>query len=239
MYSRFAELGWQSQGAWHHNCHLWSWRTVDIVRLSSVTSHEVLMARFQRGLDTRAFGQIVSHYTGPALGVAQQILSDRVLAEDAVQEAFLRVVRCRDQYEPSRAFSSWFYTILRNICTDMLRQRTRHIKAVGEIADWSKPATQNPEPSFNAQELLQSLPASEQAVLSLRIIHDMPFRDIATVVGISTEAAKKRAQRGLRALREKMRDSERTIEKTDINALANKSSDFLKTTSPNRPTKRT
>jgi hypothetical protein len=67
----------------------------------------------------------------------------------------------------------------------------------------------------------------------------MPFRDIATVVGISTEAAKKRAQRGLRALREKMRDSERTTKKTGIRAIANKSSDFLKTASPNRPTKRT
>ena len=197
------------------------------------------MARFQRGLDTRAFRQLVSHYTGPALGVAQQILSDHVLAEDAVQEAFLRVVRCRDQYEPSKAFSSWFYTILRNICTDMLRQRTRHIKALSEIADWSKPVTQNPDISLKVQELLQSLPASEQVVLSLRIIHDMPFRDIATVVGISTEAAKKRAQRGLRALREKMCDSKHTSKKTDIGDLANKSSSFVKTKSPNGPTKRT
>jgi DNA-directed RNA polymerase specialized sigma24 family protein len=121
----------------------------------------------------------------------------------------------------------------------MLRQRTRHIRALSEIADWSKPAIQNPDPSFNVQELLQSLPASEQVVLSLRIIHDMPFRDIATVVGISTEAAKKRAQRGLRALREKMRDSEHTSEKTNVRALVNKSSGFSKTTSPNRPTKRT
>lgn len=173
---------------------------------SSVISHEALMARFRRTLDSRAFRRIVSYYTGPALGVARQILSDRVLAEDAVQEAFLRVVRCRDQYNPSKPFSCWFYTILRNICKDMLRQRTRHIKAIGEIADWPKSVAENPSHSFDVQELLQALPASEQVVLNLRILHEMPFRDIAAIVGISTEAAKKRAQRGLRSLRQRMHD---------------------------------
>ena len=168
------------------------------------------MARFRRTLDSRAFRRIVSYYTGPALGVAQQILSDQLLAEDAVQEAFLRVVRCRDQYNPSKPFSCWFYTILRNICKDMLRQRARHIKAMGEIADWPKTTAAKPGHSFNVQELIQTLPASEQVVLNLRILHEMPFRDIATIVGISTEAAKKRAQRGLRTLRQRMHDWQST-----------------------------
>lgn len=206
------------------------------MRKSPVTSHETLMTRFQRSLDTKAFQQIVSHYSGPALGLAQQILSDSVLAEDAVQEAFLRVVRCRDHYKPSKPFSCWFYAILRNICTDMLRRRTRHMKAVAEIADWSRPATRKTGHSFNVQELLQNLPASEQVVLNLRIVHDLPFRDIAAVVGISIEAAKKRAQRGLRTLRERMRNSKPQQRQRDakscLSTLDNEFSGFLKTSVP-------
>jgi RNA polymerase sigma-70 factor (ECF subfamily) len=179
------------------------------------------MTQFQRVLDIGAFQQLVSEYSGPALGVAQRILSDHVLAEDAVQETFLRVVRCRHRYDPSKSFSLWFYTILRNICTDMLRQRMRHMKAVGEIAEESIHAVQKPSHILDVQDVLQSLPASEQVVLTLRIVHDLPFREIATVVGISVEAAKKRAQRGLRTLRQRMHATDLPSSRAGVKAVDN------------------
>ena len=110
------------------------------------------------------------------------------------------------------------------------------MKAVAEIADWSRPATRKTGHSFNVQELLQNLPASEQVVLNLRIVHDLPFRDIAAVVGISIEAAKKRAQRGLRTLRERMRNSKPQQRQRDakscLSTLDNEFSGFLKTSVP-------
>lgn len=84
-----------------------------------------LMARFQDRGDAEAFEQIVSRFLAPALAAAHEVLSDHALAEDAVQEAFLRVVRRRDRYLPAKPFSSWFYAILRNLCTDMLRRRAK------------------------------------------------------------------------------------------------------------------
>jgi hypothetical protein len=54
----------------------------------------------------------------------------------------------------------------------------------------------------DVSELLAKLPPPARAVLTLRIVHDMPFRDVAAALGISEEAAKKRAQRALRRLRE-------------------------------------
>ena len=55
-------------------------------------------------------------------------------------------------------------------------------------------------------DMLAGLPKDAQAVLTLRIVHDLPFRDVAAALGISEEAAKKRAQRALRLLR-KQRES--------------------------------
>lgn len=179
-------------------------RMGETVKDSSTVSHEILMARFQQHLDINAFQRIVAAYSRPALAVAQRILSDGFLAEDAVQETFLRVFRRRGQFQVTKPFSCWFYTILRNVCTDMLRQRSRHAQAVSQMADWPRTTVQPPGSTLDVQDALQMLPVSEQTVLTFRILHGLPFRDIAALMGISPEAAKKRAQRGLRKLRERV-----------------------------------
>ncbi|MEW6359833.1 MAG: sigma-70 family RNA polymerase sigma factor [Planctomycetota bacterium] len=160
-----------------------------------------LMARYQNGLDAEAFQQIVSRFLSPALAVAHEILADRALAEDAVQETFLRIVRRREQYDAAMPFANWFYAILRNVCTDMLRHRARQARLINEVALLNATA----EMSFDTpdgSELLAALPEESRAVLVLKIVHGMPLRDVAAALGISEEAAKKRAQRALRQLRE-------------------------------------
>ena len=166
------------------------------------TSSESLMARYQSRLDGAAFEEIVARFLAPALAVARQILTDRALAEDAVQEAFLRLVRRREQYVAPKPFSSWFYAILRNVCRDMLRRRARH-KEMLERAAVREAAAAPAVELLDTLDLLGGLPRKARAVLTLRIVHDMAFRDVAAALGISEAAAKKRAQRALRQLRKR------------------------------------
>jgi RNA polymerase sigma-70 factor (ECF subfamily) len=165
------------------------------------TSDASLMSRYQDHGDTDAFGQIVTRFLPPAVAVARQILSDRALAEDAVQETFLHIVRRRRRYIPSMPFSSWFYAILRNVCKDMLRRRSRQADLVRNVAARETTRHEAP-PSTDTLERLATLPNDMRAVLTFRVVYDMSFRDIAAALGISEEAAKKRAQRALRRLRE-------------------------------------
>ena len=160
------------------------------------------MVRFKTQLDQAAFEQLVLEYASPAAAVANQILGDWALAEDAVQEAFIRVVRKRSQYVESRPFSSWFYAILRHVCVDMLRKRRRERALVKRLYDRVKLSVHS-GPSVDREVLLSVLAVSERSVLELRVVHSMPFREIAVALGISEEAAKKRAQRGLRKLRQR------------------------------------
>jgi RNA polymerase sigma factor (sigma-70 family) len=169
-------------------------------------SHEALMARFRACLDLDAFDQIVSCYMSTALAVARRILSDHALAEDAVQESFLRVIRKRHQYIPGSPFSSWFYAIVRNVCVDMLRQSARQKELIKEVAARNEPNTRQTDLS-EIPEILNVLARGERDVLELRIVHGLGFRDVAAALGISEEAAKKRAQRALRRLRAKICDS--------------------------------
>jgi len=163
------------------------------------------MARFSAKLDADVFEQIVSFYMSPALAVARQILSDHNLAEDAVQESFLRVIRKRDQYIPGSPFSCWFYAIVRNVCIDMLRKQARQKQAIEEITtldEWGTLQTNLSE----IPKLLDVLTSRERDVLVLRIVHGLAFHDIAAALGISEESAKKRAQRALKRLRAKVFD---------------------------------
>ena len=89
----------------------------------------------------------------------------------------------------------------------MIRKRKRHTKAIEKIADWQETAAKKTDVDIDIESLLNTLPESEQSVLRLRIFHDMPFSEIAFAVNISAEAAKKRAQRGLKKLREKVQIS--------------------------------
>jgi RNA polymerase sigma-70 factor, ECF subfamily len=135
--------------------------------------------------------------------VARQYLQDPSLAEDAVQTAMLRVIKQRGKYQPNRPFSNWFYTILRNICRDMLRGQSRQARLVREAVAAQVDRTGSAsDGELETRDMLATLPKILREVLELRILGDMPFGDIAVALDISLEAAKKRAQRGLRRLRE-------------------------------------
>jgi RNA polymerase sigma-70 factor (ECF subfamily) len=166
-------------------------------------THETLMARFKISLDKTAIEQLVLNYASPAIAVAHQMLRDHALAEDAVQEAFIRIINKRNQYAESGPFSRWFYAILRNVCIDLLRKRKRDQEFTKRLFNETKHITQNELLSDHAS-LLNILPYHDKSVLELRVVYSMSFKEIAAALNITEEAAKKRAQRGLRKLREKI-----------------------------------
>jgi RNA polymerase sigma-70 factor (ECF subfamily) len=167
------------------------------------------MLRFKKHLDKTALERLINDYAPSASAMARQMLRDPALAEDAVQEAFVRVIHKRRQYASSRPFSHWFYTILRNICIDMLRRQKREKAAVQHLAHRVKRFVRN-ERALDCIGLLGALEFHERSVLELRAVHSMTFEDIAMALDISVEAAKKRAQRGLRKLRKQIEQSERS-----------------------------
>jgi len=161
------------------------------------------MVRFIAELDSQAFDQIVARYLGPGLAVARQFLQDSSLSEDAVQTSLMRVIKQRDKYQPVRPFANWFYAILRNTCRDMLRSQSRQARLAREAAVAKSARQQDAsDGGLETRDMLATLPDTLRQVLELRILGGLAFGDIATALDISLEAAKKRAQRGLRRLRE-------------------------------------
>ena len=122
---------------------------------------ERLMARFASRLDPAALEEITSRYMRPATAVARRLLPDAALAEDAVQEALLRLVRNRSSYEAGRPFAPWFYAIVRHAAVDLARRRSRHREAVADLAARTprRVVAELPGPSAGPDDLLRHLPA--------------------------------------------------------------------------------
>ncbi len=85
--------------------------------------------------DITALEQLIIRRRPGAEAYAYSILHDSQAAEDAVQEAFSRIYALRTDLNEKCAFSSYLYTIVRRICIDMLRKRSRSPELPGDLPD--------------------------------------------------------------------------------------------------------
>src|SRR5262245_48182106 len=90
-----------------------------------------LMKRVGRG-DDEAFKLLFERHNRLAWSVIYRQLGHVAAAEDLVQEAFLRAYRAAPKYEPTAKFSTWFYTVVTNLCLNYKRDRARdRLRLVG------------------------------------------------------------------------------------------------------------
>src|SRR5664280_713831 len=84
-----------------------------------------LMLRVKRG-DRAAFAGLVEKYKQPVMNFVFRSLRDEIEAEDLAQNVFLQVYKSRARYERTAKFSTWLFTIARNLCMNEIRRRSRH-----------------------------------------------------------------------------------------------------------------
>src|SRR6266511_4371890 len=84
-----------------------------------------LMLRVREG-DFDAFEQLVEKYKQPVMNLVYRTLPDATEAEDLAQHVFLQVYKSAHRYEVSAKFSTWLFTIARNLCLNEIRRRSRH-----------------------------------------------------------------------------------------------------------------
>src|SRR5437870_8029155 len=81
------------------------------------------MLGFKSG-DARAFETLVRRHRTPVFNFILRFTGNRQRAEDLLQEAWLKVVRSAIEYEPKARFTTWVYTIARNLCVDSARKES-------------------------------------------------------------------------------------------------------------------
>src|SRR6187431_1508569 len=84
-----------------------------------------LMLRVKQG-DAAAFTELVEKYKQPVINLAWRTLRDQTEAEDLAQNVFVQVYKSADRYKATAKFSTWLFTIARNLCLNEIRRRSRH-----------------------------------------------------------------------------------------------------------------
>ncbi len=188
---------------------------------------ETLMVRYQRG-DRDAFALLVRRHHRPLYNFVLRQLRKPDRAEDVTQEVFLRVVQNASEFKHEARFTTWVYTIARNLCIDQLRKAVhrRHPsldqplgpgddpRPLGDVVADKRPSTNAERAAASSQmlailtEVVDGLPDEQREVFLLREIGNLPFKEIAIVTGVAENTVKSRMRYALDRLRSALSDFE-------------------------------
>src|ERR1041384_5607080 len=164
-----------------------------------------LMARAAKG-DERAFRILAQRHAAAALGLARRILGDEAMAEDAVQDALLRVWVNAPRWRPEAAFRTWLYRIVVNLCLNA-RRRAPHLPldAAGKVEDARPPPAEQLPLDQRAGSLasaIDALPPRQRAAIVLTYQEGLSNAEVAEVLDTSVSSVETLLVRARRALRD-------------------------------------
>jgi RNA polymerase sigma-70 factor (ECF subfamily) len=155
-------------------------------------SEKERIAQAQAG-DAEAWGELYRQYAPAIFRFCRRAMPTREDAEDATMDIFIKVRQKLSQYDSSRSFSAWLYTVAANHCWDLLRRRKgRQDLETGEIENMP---LEHPDPgqleqlierrtNQEVRRALDQLPTRARMALVLRYYADMSYDDVAATLGV-------------------------------------------------------
>jgi RNA polymerase sigma-70 factor, ECF subfamily len=180
-----------------------------------------LMLRVRDG-DRDAFAQLVDRYKQPVINLIARTINDPIEAEDLAQNAFVQAYKSAHRYEVTAKFSTWLFTIARNLALNEIRRRSRHRAdsldqtfedseehPVRQVEDRRSPGATasllRTELENKVEEALEDLPEKQRAALMLCREEEMSYEEIASVIGCTLSATKSLIHRARETLKERLK----------------------------------
>lgn len=157
--------------------------------------------RFVQG-DLGAFEILFSRHQGEVFGWIHRIVRNRGEAEDLTVEAFWKIYVSRARFDERRSFGAWARRIATNLALNRLRSLRRHEPLVFEppAAATADPVERG-ELRAELESALGELSPKLRLVVTLALVEELPYAEIAESLGLSREAVKSRVFRAVRKLR--------------------------------------
>jgi RNA polymerase sigma-70 factor, ECF subfamily len=192
--------------------------TAELMKINSETIPDKdLLLDLVNG-DMEAFNVIVDRYKNRLLNFVYRFVKDYDVAEDIVQETFLRVFRKRRDYKAIANFSTWIFTIAGNLAKSELRRRKRWRFLSIDATDDEERTFDIQDPGMrpdriaavrmlneNVQNSIDMLQSKYKEALILRDIEGMSYQQIAEVIGVPVGTVKSRVNRARLKLQKKLK----------------------------------
>jgi RNA polymerase sigma-70 factor (ECF subfamily) len=184
-------------------------------------SDAALMLLVKQG-DNDAFAQLVEKYKRPVMNLVYRMIRDLTEAEDIAQNVFVQVYKSAGRYEVASKFSTWLFTIARNLCLNEIRRRSRHPADSMDVSHpeqedqplqqfEDKKAVSAPdrilhrELELKIEEAVAELPENQRLAILLCRQDELSYEEIAKVLGCSLSATKSLIHRGRETLKQKLK----------------------------------
>lgn len=173
--------------------------------------------------DEAAFEKLVARHGTAVFNTVRRFVGNAARAEELTQEVFLRLWRAAPRYQPTAAFRTWLYTIVRRLCWNELRRAGREVSIEEEVAGPPEGASSGlkmyrladpaplPEERLLAaeragavREAIQELPPAQRLALIWRRYEELSYEEIAQVMETTVPAVKSLLVRARRNLTERL-----------------------------------
>jgi RNA polymerase sigma-70 factor (ECF subfamily) len=162
------------------------------------------IAEMTEGFLTREAGmrEAYAAHAGELYGFALRSLEDSGMAEEAVQDTFLRAWRAADRFDPELgSLRTWLFAILRNVIIDLGRARATRPLTGGELPDTGHEPFEDILLTWQVEEALRRIGDQHRRVLVETYLRGRPYAEVAAELGVPEGTIKSRVYYGLRALR--------------------------------------
>ena len=173
-----------------------------------------LMASVAKG-DQRAFRQLVERHQNAVVGTVTKMLGNASDSEDIAQMVFIRIWKHAGNYKPDNKFTTYLYTIVRNLVYNESRRRSRkrtistdqredeqHLHYPDDPAYQPDATLLDNELRAEIDAAIESLPETQRLAVILRRYENLPYEEIAEVLDTSVSSVKSLLFRARTTLRE-------------------------------------
>lgn len=178
-----------------------------------MTREQELIVRVKQG-DIQAFEPLIEAYEKQIYHLCLRMTGNPEDARDLTQESFFKAWQKLGQYHVESAFSTWLYRLASNLCIDFLRQQKRRtvfsLTTEEDTGEEMEVASADPTPEEVILEMddrravvdaMEELDEDHRLILTLRVVEDMPYEQIAQVLGVKEGTVKSRLARARTKLR--------------------------------------
>ena len=159
--------------------------------------------------DVSAFGVLVERHERRVYNLALRMTGREEDARDATQDAFLTALRRLSTFRGDAAFTTWLHRVAVNACYDLLRRRGR-----GPVLERDADLGVEPPPvadhaddvdlSVDVRRALLEVPEDYRVVMLLHDVHDLPYDEVAQIVGVPVGTVKSRLHRAKQRLAQRL-----------------------------------